>query len=349
MAPARVRVRPVLALGTASVSAAALLAVGVALWLLVKHWGWLNDGASPGETIRNIGLITAAVIALPLAIWRSIVATRQAVATQRQALTAQQGLLNERYQKATEMLGNDVLSVRLGGIYALEHLAREHPDQYHLQIVKLLCAFVRNPPREGGSETTPSEGKGRKLREDVQAAIAALAARDETGLEIERQAAQDHPVGVDPLREQKFMRVLDLSETDLRRETLTGAPNLSGANLEGADLSGANLKNADLSNARLVSANLNLAILREPNLSRANLKEANLSRAVLSGGNLLETVLYYTNLSEALLSCVAGLTQTQLNMACADPDKPPRLNELVVDSQTGKPPVWQGKPCDSKA
>ena len=62
------------------------------------------------------------------------------------------------------MLGNDVLSVRLGGIYALEHLAREHPDQYHLQIVKLLCAFVRNPPREGGIETTPSEGKGRKLR-----------------------------------------------------------------------------------------------------------------------------------------------------------------------------------------
>ena len=197
---------------------------------------------------------------------------------------------------------------------------------------------------------------------------AAIAARGEKGLELERQAAQDHPVGVDPLREQKFMRDLqDLSETDLRRETLTGfmrdlldlretdlrrailkgAPNLSGANLESADLSGANLKNADLSNARLVSANLNLAILREPNLSRANLKEANLSRAVLSGGNLLGTVLYYTNLSEATLSCVAGLTKTQLDMACADPDKPPRLNGLVVDSQTGKPPVWQGKPCDA--
>ena len=219
-----------------------------------------------------------------------------------------------------------------------------------LQIVKLLCAFVRNPPREGSIETTPPEGQSRKLREDVQAAIAAIAARDEKGLEIERQAAQDHPVGVDPLREQKFMRdLLDLSETDLRRAILTGAPNLSGANLEDADLSGATLKNADLSNARLVSANLDLAILREPNLSRANLKEANLSRVVLSGGNLLETVLYYTNLSEALLSCVAGLTQAQLDVACADPDKPPRLNELVVDSQTGKPPVWQGKPCDSKA
>ena len=51
-----------------------------------------------------------------LAVWRSIVAERQAD-------TAQQSLLNERYQKGAEMLGNEVLSVRMGGIYALGRLA----------------------------------------------------------------------------------------------------------------------------------------------------------------------------------------------------------------------------------
>ena len=33
-----------------------------------------------------------------------------------------------------------------GGIYTLMRLAREHPRNYHTQIMSLLCAFVRNPP-----------------------------------------------------------------------------------------------------------------------------------------------------------------------------------------------------------
>ena len=105
----------------------------------IMYWDWLSI-ESNGSTIRNIVLVAAAMIALPLAIWRSIVAERQ-------AKTAQRGLLNERYQKGAEMLGSGILSVRLGGIYALARLAREHPGGYHTQIMNLLCSFVRNPPR----------------------------------------------------------------------------------------------------------------------------------------------------------------------------------------------------------
>ena len=89
-----------------------------------------------GTTARNVGLMIGGAVALVFAVWRSWVAHKQAD-------TARQGLLNERYQKGAEMLGNNVLSVRLGGIYALERLAAEHPEQYHVQIMKLLCAFVR--------------------------------------------------------------------------------------------------------------------------------------------------------------------------------------------------------------
>ena len=101
-------------------------------------WEWLSGGESGSTTIRNIALVAAGLIALPLAIWRGVVANRQ-------ANTAQQGLLNERYQKGAEMLGNGVLSVRLGGIYALQRLAEESPGQYHIQIMRLFCAFVRSP------------------------------------------------------------------------------------------------------------------------------------------------------------------------------------------------------------
>ena len=100
----------------------AVLVIGSLLsW---RFWDDLaDDKESLSTTVRNIGLLIGGVVAILLAVWRSIVAERQAD-------TAQQGLLNERYQRGAEMIGSDVLSVRLGGIYALQRLAAEHPEQY---------------------------------------------------------------------------------------------------------------------------------------------------------------------------------------------------------------------------
>ncbi len=88
--------------------------------------------------MRNLALIAGFVIGIPLAVWRSWTADRQAE-------TAERGLRNERYQQGAEMLGSKTLSVRLGGIYALERLAQDHPDDYHGQIIDLFSAFVRRP------------------------------------------------------------------------------------------------------------------------------------------------------------------------------------------------------------
>ncbi len=129
-------------------------------WLSAEFWDWLRDGPNGVEsgstTVRNLGLIVAGVIGLPLAIWRSLVA-------QRQADTAQQNLLNERYQQGAEMLGSKVLSVRLGGIYALERLAREHPMQYHIQIMQLFCAFLRHRRWMSERKTNRTKRQPRKV------------------------------------------------------------------------------------------------------------------------------------------------------------------------------------------
>ena len=77
--------------------------------------------------MRNIALVAAGLVALPLAILRGIVAERQ-------AHTAQQDLLNERYQRGAGMLGSNVLSVRLGEVYALQCLAEDCPEQYDFQV-----------------------------------------------------------------------------------------------------------------------------------------------------------------------------------------------------------------------
>ena len=125
---------------------AAIATAVLAIVPSIMFWGWLSGGESGSTTIRNIALVAAGVFTLLLAIWRGVVANRQ-------ANTAQQGLLNERYQKGAAMLGSEVLSVRLGGIYALQRLAEESPGQYHIQIMRLFCAFVRLPTRDQSLES----------------------------------------------------------------------------------------------------------------------------------------------------------------------------------------------------
>ena len=126
-----------------------VIAAAVGIWSLVHFWDWLQIGEAGKEsgstTVRNISFVTAGVVALPFAFWRSWVAHRQAD-------TADQNLLNERYQQGAEMLGSDVLTVRLGGIYALQRLAEEHPEQYQIQIMQMFCAFVRHPTQRDGTE-----------------------------------------------------------------------------------------------------------------------------------------------------------------------------------------------------
>ena len=156
---------------------------------------------------------------------------------ERQADTAQQGLLNERYQRGAEMIGSDVLSVRLGGIYALQRLAAEHPEQYHIPIMKLFCAFARNPTGRDLEEQETQLAKAGlvrvapPLREDVQVILTTIGDRSKVGLELEKKT-------------EKFR--LELHKADLSRAHLPIA-NLAHANLGGADMRGAYFCDANLS------------------------------------------------------------------------------------------------------
>ena len=185
-----------------------------------------------------------------------------------QANIAQQSFLNERYQRGAEMLGSDVLAVRLGGIYALRHLAEEYPEQYHVQVMLLFCAFVRNPVEHNGItkldwiDTEPPHGVPPPLREDVQAIMDAIGARRKEYLTIESKA--------------RFR--LNLRGSDLRGVRLIGA-NLSCAPWE--DLTGLTTAeqftlplHTDLSNAQLCSAQLGLAEMQKADLTSACLCDA---------------------------------------------------------------------------
>jgi len=273
-------------------------------------------------TIRNVGVGIGGGIEIWVAIWRGVVADRQAKASQDQANTSQRGLLDERYQKGAEMLGNEKLPVRLSGIYSLARLAREYSRDYHTQIVHLLCAFVRHPVGEfvempltikamkdlapgarftvGWDRAGEEEGDDRppRVREDVQAIMTALGGRNEVQIKTE---------------EREKCR-LDLVNASLRF---------------------AQLINADLNHANLLHADLTCAVLVDAKLKGAYLDRADFTDAQLSGADL----------SGITMTNCKGLTQAQLDQAFVDPDIPPKLGG-VRDAKTGMPLEWRGKPCE---
>ena len=322
--------------------AVVILTVGIAFsWLF---WEELRgDEESLSSTIRNLGLVGGGIIAIVLAVWRSLVAQKQAEAALqqastalRQAETAQQGLLNDRYQKGAEMLGNDVLSVRLGGIYALQRLAEEHPEQYHIQIMRLFCAFVRHPTKYDGAKTDEGQigakpgseenqcGSTPRLREDVQAVMQAIATRSTTGIALELEA--------------DFR--LDFSHADLQELELWSG-----------DLSLANFKNADLSGAKFVGTNLSEvyfidvkspAWMGNVNMSGAHFMRIENFAKMTIGGYLNVSGARFSDLdvSGMRLMGMKNLTQSQLDQCRADSNNPPRIGGLI-DPETNERLVWR--------
>ena len=234
----------------------------VGLLVALSLWDWLTaqpDGRESASTmVRNLVITASVLLGLRLTWQRLSVADRQAA-------TAQSSLQNDRYQKGSEMLGSKVLSVRLGGIYALRNLAEDYPEQYHVEVMSSFCAFVQDPPAdktiahsEGGSD--PHNGDNRhlarflRLRPDVQNIVEIICERSEAGIALEK-------------KKRGFQ--LDLQYAHLQRAWFEDA-DLSNAALDHADFTRANLRGADLGNATLCGTKLKGV----RNLTQAQLDQA---------------------------------------------------------------------------
>ena len=238
------------------------------------------------------------------------IAAKQADTAAKQTDTEVPPHLNDRYKTGTEMLGNSVLSVRIDGIYTLANLADEHPELYHVQVMKLFCFTVRFPPHatsDPDNQADPdnkaeAEDKTEKVREDIQEIMTIVSKRKKERIKDEHDA-----------RYRLYLR---------------------HANLSGADLSG-----ADLSKADLIGAVLNGVNLSKAKLIRADLMSAQLIKADLSGAILRKTRIISANLSRADLSDVKGLRQKDLDLARADSSYSPILTG-AIDPVTKQPLKW---------
>ncbi|WP_433363050.1 pentapeptide repeat-containing protein [Actinoplanes sp. CA-142083] len=264
---------------------------------------WWQRGAAIG------GLVSVLLVAVGLYLTNSF--NRDQLSLQRKTTQEQQDLAlkgqrADRFVAAVDQLGQegaDKLGVRLGGIYALETLMKDSPEDEDT-VIEVLCAFVRThtpfvarfPP-----ETPDSPA-------DIRAAITVLGRRHDP----EKHAR------LDLTRALLGLRRANLSAADLSGADLTYA-DLSGADLSGADLSSAILNGADLTNANLSGANLSgtqgfatdlsSAKLLRANLTGADMKEAHLTEAEMNGAELKNANLSHANLN------LADLTGAHLHAA----------------------------------
>ena len=227
----------------------------------------------------------------------------------------EQGQVTDRYTKAIEQLGSDKLDVRMGGIYALERVARDSARD-HPTVMEVLTAFIREHSREpwpppdhpasGESDQSTPEEQQRSPRPDVQAAVTVVARRNAERDTQPINLADADLSGADLVR-------ANLYHASLPRADLTGAY-LSDANLGGAYLFQANLGRAELTGANLSGADLNGADLTRTYLARADLTHADLSATDLTGADFTRANLCSANLNSAILTR-ARLTQADLSGA----------------------------------
>jgi hypothetical protein len=175
-----------------------------------------------------------------------------AAMTLRQIRVSREGHTIELFGKAIDQLASDEVSVRHGGIYALEFLAELDP-RYAGKIHALLTAFIRQhvpwpSPKTDEEAFTERANQPGRLPDDVGGAIGAL-----------RRASMIAEGAWSEL-EKVDLRYAQLDGYDVPRACFIGS-NLTGASLVGANLSGASmsdtiLRNASLSGAKLCGADL---------------------------------------------------------------------------------------------
>lgn len=287
------------------------LCIVTLLWFVPQLQGrYFSQGVAPGELAALVNeyrrtlaqIIGGIVLLLGLyATWRRVeIAERTLEATQDQQVT-------ERFTRAIDQLGatddegKPKLEIRLGGVYALERIAKDSPERDSSTVVEVLTAYIRHHASADLSTLPPQESSESLVEHptDIQAILEVL----------RRSKRQLVPSGTPGI---------DLRGTNLERANLVGAnferavlerANLVGADLQDANLSGANLEFANFSSVRCNGANLQevqaqgvalrSAHLVESRLQGANFVNADLQEARFQGANLLRVNFHDADLMQA--------------------------------------------------
>jgi hypothetical protein len=208
-----------------------------------------------------------------------LVVVAGAVATWRQVQVNRQGHITEHFTRAVDQVGSATLDIRIGGIYALERVARNLRED-RPQVQYILAAFIR-----GHAHRAPDAGRSGSPQPserppwlyvrapDVQAALNVLSRRQPAA----------HALRL-------YLSRVDLRSANLDHARLLGAQvrhsDLSGSWMVAAALDGTDLCHSDLQKVRAIGATFVNCVLRGATFNGANLRDADFRGADLRGADM---------------------------------------------------------------
>ncbi|WP_344742843.1 pentapeptide repeat-containing protein [Streptosporangium vulgare] len=218
---------------------------------------------------------------------QSLDAAREEQRIAREGLSvARKGQIADRFSRAVEQLASKSTDVRIGGIYALEGVAKEDVS-YRDTTIDLLATYVVGHGLKG-ADLQPRDiqgaltvlGRARPVNPEagwLQLGRARIPGARLRGLHLARSNLMQADLS------EALVDDTDLSEADLRATDLSGAylikASLVNANLNLADLTGARLLSTDLSHANLYAADLTNADFTNVKLTGTQLGHAKLAGA----------------------------------------------------------------------
>jgi uncharacterized protein YjbI with pentapeptide repeats len=197
----------------------------VSVFVLRPLYGGL--GTVKLDVIRTGGTLVA-LIGGAVALW--LTARRQhytelaLLYTERDATERR---ITELYTKAADQLGSDKAPVRLAGLYALERLAQNTPQQRQRQtIVDVICAYLRMPYAPPEDEP-PAEDAPAEVRTQRQELQVRMTAQRILGAHLRLDVPEVFWACID----------IDLTEAHLHKFDLVGCQ-VKSASFKGAQFSG---------------------------------------------------------------------------------------------------------------
>jgi uncharacterized protein YjbI with pentapeptide repeats len=262
--------------------------------------------------------------------------------------------ITERFTRGIEQLGSKRIEIRLGGIYALERIAKDS-DKDHWHIIEVLTGFVR----ENSKWNILKEDEYDKYSDpkiDIQTAITVLGRRrfsynkgesnrlDLRGADLRGVSFEDSDF------KGAYFENVNLKATRLRNVNLEDASfsgwlhqtkfqdsNLCEASFYGelvnvsfisCDLRAVDFSQCEFKRVRFRRSKKKPIDLSDCNFAGVDLSQMDLSGANLSYADFTDAILNGTNLKGANLSSAIGITQEELDSA-------------VIDSNTILPTIVQ--------
>ena len=302
------------------------------IWLIfvvyIPFWlyGFSGIKTNP-ELLRGIGLFVLGIGVAPLGLY---LAYNRTESLRTQTETEKEKNVTDAFAKSVELLGNERITARQGGIYALGRIAEDNPE-LHTMIMDIVASYIRQESLDrfnSGLQGSKNEGElikefsSKPVSMDIEAAVAVIKQRNmendkllgEFGYFLDLSNA--YIFNAD-FSDTKLTRVnfsdsvminclfdnTDLSESNFKASNLKGSSfldcNLQWTNLLEADLQEAGLQVADLRRVHLRGADLQWADLQGADLRGADLQEADLQWADLQGADLRGADLQEADLQEA--------------------------------------------------